>query len=194
VREGDEMGFFKLLFGARSTSAEDSFNRGTVYSRERKYDKAIAAFSEAIRLDPKCAGAYSNRGHAYFAKSEYDQAIADCSEALRLNPQNEGAYFLRGWSYSQIRQPAKAIPDFTQVIRRAPGHAGAYHLRGLCHANLGDQENAVADFVEVARLDRKLLTPRSEPEWLIRLFAKAEKLFEESRHGGGSEGTPSPSC
>jgi tetratricopeptide (TPR) repeat protein len=173
------MGLLKSLFGAKSTSAEDCVNRGNVYSSHEEYGKAIAAFSEAIRLEPKCAGAYKNRGHAYFRKSQYDKAIADCTEALRLDPENEGAYFLRGWSYSQIQQAATAIPDLTQVIRLAPGNAGAYHLRGLCYANLGDNDKAITDFVAVARLNRKLLTPTSEPEWLLSLFAKAQKVLEE---------------
>ena len=50
------------------------------------YDKAIADFTEAIRLDPKDADAYCNRARAYYSKGEYDKAIADYSEAIRLNP------------------------------------------------------------------------------------------------------------
>jgi tetratricopeptide (TPR) repeat protein len=36
------------------------------------YDKAIAFYDEAIRLDPKCAIAYINRGAAWADKKEYD--------------------------------------------------------------------------------------------------------------------------
>ena len=50
------------------------------------YDKAIADYGEAIRLDPKYAAAYNNRGIAWSAKSEYDMAIADYGEAIRLDP------------------------------------------------------------------------------------------------------------
>jgi tetratricopeptide (TPR) repeat protein len=185
------MGFLKSLFGRRSSSAEDFFNRGNDHSIRDEHDQAIAAFTEAIRLEPtNCSGAYSGRAKAYFAKTQYDQAIADCTEALRLNPQNEGALFVRGFSYSNTQQPIKAIPDFTQIIRLAPGHAGAYHLRGICHANLGDDERAITDFVEVARLCPYLLTSSSEPEWLLGLFAKAEKRFEESKADGDSQTNP----
>jgi tetratricopeptide (TPR) repeat protein len=79
-----------------------------------------------------------------------------------------------------------------QVIRLAPGNAGAYHLRGLCYANLGDNDKAITDFVAVARLNRKLLTPTSEPEWLLSLFAKAQKVLEESKAQGDSEGGHAP--
>ena len=56
------------------------------------HDKAIADFSEAIRLDPKRADAYYGRGTAYGHKGEYDKAIADYSDAIRLAPPKADAY------------------------------------------------------------------------------------------------------
>src|SRR5437588_5235019 len=51
------------------------YNRGVEYSRKSDLDRAIADFSEAIRLDPKDAATYNGRGLAYEAKGETDRAI-----------------------------------------------------------------------------------------------------------------------
>ena len=59
-------------------------------------EKAIADYTEAIRLDPKDAKAYYNRGVAYGEKGERDKAIADFTEAIRLNPKMAWAYIFRG--------------------------------------------------------------------------------------------------
>ncbi len=48
------------------------------------FDKAIADFSEAIRLDPKDADAYFNRGRAYEKKGETERARADFDQAKIL--------------------------------------------------------------------------------------------------------------
>ena len=40
-------------------------NRGHAYINKGDYDRAIADYTEAIRLDPKYAIAYGNRGKAY---------------------------------------------------------------------------------------------------------------------------------
>jgi tetratricopeptide (TPR) repeat protein len=56
------------------------------YSDEKDYDRAIAYYTEAIRLDPIYAIAYVSRGNAYDSKEDYDRAIADYEAALRINP------------------------------------------------------------------------------------------------------------
>ena len=52
-------------------------NRGTIYKEKGDLDRAIADFSEAIRLDPKFAAAYFNRGNAYDDKGDDAKALAD---------------------------------------------------------------------------------------------------------------------
>ena len=87
-----------------STQSTHAYNnRGFARADKKEYDKAIADFSEAIRLDPKDATAYYNRGIAWAGKNEYDKAIADYSEAIRLDPKDASAYINRGaaWSYKK---------------------------------------------------------------------------------------------
>ena len=61
-------------------------NRAFAYAAKKDNDRAIADYSEAIRLNPNLASAYYNRGNAYSHKGDNDRAIADYSEAIRLNP------------------------------------------------------------------------------------------------------------
>ena len=46
-------------------------NRGYAYSRKGQYDRAIADFDQAIRLDPEIVLAFINRGDAYAAIGQY---------------------------------------------------------------------------------------------------------------------------
>ena len=54
------------------------------------FDKALADFTEAIRLDPHLAIAYSYRGHDLDDEtaSVDEQALGDLSEAIRLDPES----------------------------------------------------------------------------------------------------------
>ena len=55
------------------------YDRAVEYANKGDYDRAIADFSAAIRLDPKYDPAFNNRGAAYLAKGENDRAFADFS-------------------------------------------------------------------------------------------------------------------
>jgi tetratricopeptide (TPR) repeat protein len=74
-------------------------------------ERAIADYSEAIRLDPKYVEAYANRGLAYTEKNEDDMAIADYDEAIRLDPNLTSAYQIRALAYRKIGRKDLAEAD-----------------------------------------------------------------------------------
>jgi tetratricopeptide (TPR) repeat protein len=51
-----------------------------------EYDKAIEAYTQAIKVNPKNAQAYNNRGAVFALKGWYDKAIADYTQALAIQP------------------------------------------------------------------------------------------------------------
>jgi tetratricopeptide (TPR) repeat protein len=61
-------------------------NRGNAYYVKKDYDRAIADFSEAIRIDPKFAVAFYNRSAAYRDKGDGERSIDDYIQAIRLDP------------------------------------------------------------------------------------------------------------
>ena len=61
----------------------------------RQYEKAIADYSEAIRIDPKDSTAYQYRGVAWRDKKEPVKALADFDAAIRLEPKGSGAHYGR---------------------------------------------------------------------------------------------------
>ena len=61
-------------------------HRGLAHNSRGELDKAIADYTEAMRIDPRHVEAYNNRSVAYMGKGQYDKAIADCNVAIRLEP------------------------------------------------------------------------------------------------------------
>ena len=51
------------------------------------YDKAIADFGEAIRLDPRDYKVWFGRGDAWKSKREFAKAVADYTEAILIQPE-----------------------------------------------------------------------------------------------------------
>jgi tetratricopeptide (TPR) repeat protein len=108
-------------------------NRGIAFRAKGELYRALADYTEAIKLDPKYDVAYHNRGRAYYFKREYDRAIADYDQALRINPRYRLAYVDRGLSYFAKRDPARAIADYSEAIKIDPTFAYAFNMRGMAH-------------------------------------------------------------
>ena len=97
-------------------SVQDYYNRATRNAAKGDNDRAIADYSEVIRLNPEFINAYYLRGNTYAAKRDYDQAIADYSQIIQRQTDNVEAYSKRGEAYAQKGEKDKAIADFQKVL------------------------------------------------------------------------------
>lgn len=123
----------------RDNLLADYNSRGAAYLHKSDHDRAIADFTQEIRLNPNLALAYANRGYAYDLKGEHDRAIADETQAIRLNPKDANAYFLRGHAYEAKGNHDRAIDDYYEAGRLNPNYVGPlYNHRGNAHGNNGD--------------------------------------------------------
>jgi lipoprotein NlpI len=100
-------------------------NRGLAYQDKHDYDRAIADYDEAIRLDPKYDPAFNNRGAAYLAKGGLDRAIADFNEAIRFDPRDSGQYLNRGLANLYSGSLPEALADLNQSSELDPKSAYA---------------------------------------------------------------------
>jgi tetratricopeptide (TPR) repeat protein len=133
--------------------------RGFAYDfLNRDLGKAIADYSEAIRLDPQLAEAYGRRGLAHARRGEDEQAIADLDTALRLDaevlkPDTYQVFRSRGLAHFHRRELDAAVADHTEEIRRTPYYADGYLHRARAHLAKGELAAAIADFSEAIRVE-----------------------------------------
>ena len=124
-------------------------NRGNARRAKQEYDKAIADYNEAIRLDPTYALTYENRGIAWHAKQEYDKAVADYNEVIRLDPKHADAYNSLAWLWAtcpneKFRDGKRAVEVGIHACELSEWKE-AYNLGTLAaaYAEVGDFAKAV---------------------------------------------------
>jgi tetratricopeptide (TPR) repeat protein len=141
--------------GPKPETASSHVTQGDAHHRRGDVDQAIAAYSEAIRLNPTLALVYKKRGDAYEDKDDFDQAIKDYSEAIRLNPKLALAYNNRGYAHYRNGDLDQAIADYSEAIRIDPNEPLAYENRGDAYEDKDELDRAIADYSEAIRLHPK---------------------------------------
>ena len=140
-------------------------NRGNVYQRQADYDRAIADYNQALKLQPDGGGFYSGRSYAYALKGDYDRALADANQALKLKPDSAGAYDSCGFVFAGKGDFERAIADYNEalkliedkgatttdlkkqvVVTTTSDVAEIYYHRGLAYRKQNRKEQAIADF------------------------------------------------
>jgi tetratricopeptide (TPR) repeat protein len=134
------------------------YDRGNAWLRGDLFDRAIADFDQAIRLNPKNVSYYYTRGNAYAAQafihgSDFRLAIPDLDQAIGFNPKEADYYYDRGSVYEEIDDHDRAIADFDQAIRLNPGNAAYYHSRASSWGGKKDRAREIADLDQAIKLD-----------------------------------------
>ena len=137
----------------RIDDAKSHVEMGRALLNQNETEKALVEFETALRLDPKCSGAYAGRGLCFSEKSQIQKAWSDVELAIRLDPKNPDAYAARGFIALATKDLDKAINDFDAAIRSEPTSAERYVHRALTWSLKNDSVRAIADLDEAIRLD-----------------------------------------
>lgn len=146
----------RLLASRRLTPKNRSiiFNiRGNLWSDKGDKERAIADYTDSIRINPKDAHPHSNRAHRYREQGKPDLAFADYESALRLDPKLVSALVGKGYILEQRGLIDGAIAAFELAIRLDPKTPIPYVARGDLYFGKGDYSRALADYDEALRID-----------------------------------------
>jgi tetratricopeptide (TPR) repeat protein len=80
-------------------------NRAIELRQQGEFDRAIADYTAAIRIDAELPGAYTGRGLAYEGKAQADKAKADYRTALALAQKSDDGQ----WAHDTARGRLDAL-------------------------------------------------------------------------------------
>ena len=76
------------------------------------FEAAEEAYTEAIRLDGKCAEAYKQRGACKFNQGKFKESLPDFTKALELDPKDAEVRKFRRWPIRRFGNSMKLSPTW----------------------------------------------------------------------------------
>lgn len=96
-------------------------NRGILRLRGRAFDRAVADFDSALRLNPNLGEALVNRGAARVGQQRYREALADLERGSQLGASEpEKAWFNRGLAHEGLGDLKSAYRAYTRAAELKP--------------------------------------------------------------------------
>jgi tetratricopeptide (TPR) repeat protein len=127
-------------FDQINPEARTFFNQGVTYAKQKKWYLAIAAYAQAVRLEPKFAAAWNNLGQSYRKTQQYDKALDACTQAVSLAPGDPNPHKYMARTSLAMGNKDAAMREYEIVRRLDPKMAG--ELMKAIQANnpdLGDE-------------------------------------------------------
>ena len=135
-----------------SNQAQAHLEKGRMLSAKGDPDGAIAAYREAIRLDPDYVKAHNNLGTALYAKGDLDGALAEFRAVLRLDPNHVYAHMNLGIVLQQKGDLEGALEEYRTAVRLDPADYKTHQNLAVGLRKNGDIEAADREAMEAARL------------------------------------------
>ena len=110
--------------------------RATVYVSQKKFQEAIADYSEALKIKSDEADIYERRAYAEMQLKDYDKALNDYNQAIKLSPEEAKYYQVRALIYQNKGNFKAALADTEKTLKLDPTNADAQSRRRFLDAKL----------------------------------------------------------
>jgi tetratricopeptide (TPR) repeat protein len=148
-----------------------------IYSRQRDYTQAAAAYKKATELDPNKAEAFYGLGSTLLKQTQYKDAAAALEKAMALGYTGKEIQMDIAGAYEAIPDFAKAAAAYEKYAASGAPDAWTAQMRlGVCRTKLGEYDAAVAALLEAQKAQPQDLKVRDN---LAIAYSEA-KRFEDA--------------
>jgi tetratricopeptide (TPR) repeat protein len=138
----------------KAQTANDFFKQGWAKMHQSDWHGAVAAFDQAIKLDPKRVDAYMERGASKLMLGDQSGGMADYDQAVKIDPKNTETYLKLGEALS-MKDPKGAIAEYQQVIALDPKNTRAYEGVATVHWMHQEYDETIVAYDQLIAVDPK---------------------------------------
>ena len=121
--------------------------------RDNRLNEAVAAYKQAVQLNPDLAEAYNNLGVALRKMGKQDAALVAYRRCLELQPENEGLWSNMGNCLREMQAFEEAEAAHKRALSLKPANASRLFNAALVHRDRNEMTAALDLFNAALALD-----------------------------------------
>jgi tetratricopeptide (TPR) repeat protein len=153
-------GYAAALKGALAGRHRLYVGIGRLAQVEGELEAAVAAFEQAVRLNPNEPALRRELAAACAAAGRTDDAFIELVAALLIDPRDAEALAAIGQLFLDMDRPSDAIPALTRALEVRPDRFATRYLLALALLGAGRTEEAAREFDRFERLNGQALERR----------------------------------
>ncbi len=111
-----------------SATIEALAARAEQFESEAKWEQAVGAYREILRIDPGSVAALNRLGPISITQEKYQEGIKYYRQALQLNPNEFGTNLNLGIAYVKMQQYHAAVRPLRKAVTSQPSSLQAQQL------------------------------------------------------------------
>jgi lipoprotein NlpI len=157
---------------------------GVIRDEQGRFEESAAAYTQAIRLDPKRAPAYQRRGVARFMAAKPKEAVEDFDKYLQFRPDERPHHWQRGIAlyYAGRYEDGARQFELHKTVNPHDVENSAWHF--LCVAKNKGVESARTVLIDVSGDER---VPMMKVQELLAGKATPADVLAEAKRGDPGE-------
>ena len=124
---------------------------------DKKYDKAVLALKNYLKVNQEAAWIYRLWGHCLLAQNFFEQAIEQYQKAVELNPKLGFVYGAWGECLRSLDRYDEAIEKFAKAVELDPEYHAAYGAWGDCLKELEQYAEAEKKYLTAVTIEPRYI-------------------------------------
>ncbi|MBE9199465.1 MULTISPECIES: serine/threonine-protein kinase [unclassified Nodularia (in: cyanobacteria)] len=118
----------------------------------QRYQDALAAYQEAVNINPDFVPGWSGQGKTLSELKKYEEALAAYDQAIQIQPDYLEAWIGRGFVLQTLQRYPEAIASFDKALQLDANSPEVWNAKGETFSKLQQYNNAIESYEKALEL------------------------------------------
>ena len=168
-----------MAIALNDNSAYSYYRKGNVMISVGRFDAAVEAFKQAVKLDPEDVDYYHSLSYAYSKTGELELSLEYANRAILLDKTSSYSYFRKAWALQEMEKYGEAITSYEKCIEYESTFVDAYANISFCYSKLKDFNKSILYANKAIMVNKDYAYSHYRKAWALHNLGKFDEALDD---------------